>query len=440
MPSTKSNLSSNHVSPTKLRFLEDTTPLQPDIARGNSPYFPPATSRPSTTFGNSSGPTNGFGPHRRSDTTFSSFQQDASDDELGQLHSSSSFSSNLNNSTFRQDLSNLRSESDFFSNHDLRLGSSKSNSSRIPPPALNQTRVRPSGPNPYSHFSTGSLSALPPTSGHSPHPSLKSLSNDAGLVSIEYDESLIDGFGELQIHHKNSKAHSNGFSPHRPSFGSQSSLDASQTRILHSLGSDRAFPENSDADFPSALSEHRHTSQIMENPRALRDARSRIGNAGISTNVTALRSPSAIADNINGFPGPGYPSASPNNHPSTIGRRAGRAIAPMNLDSQPYTVTPTNSRLPYPYPYDVATQMQLNVNLGPKYFQPAPNLYNGFHNFPAMQKFANADHDSNQRDRSPLLKDFKATHKTKEWELKVCLPMLCSLEVLTRSGYLWTLC
>lgn len=423
VPSGKSNLSGTHVSPTKSGFLNNATPLHPEIGRGSSPRFPPPGSRSSDTFGNSSATANALGPHRRSDTAYPSLKHDTNDNELRQSHNSSSFATNLMTLSFRQDLPSLRSESDLATSNGLGLSTIESYPSRTSSSAVNQPKTRPSGPVPFSHLSASSLSALSPPPTHSPHPSIKSLSNDLGS-SADYEECLRDGLNDLQMHDKNPKAQPNGFTFQRHGLGSQTSFEAFHNGNPLQSGGHRTFSENGDTSFPSFAGDYQAHPQPGKNPlHTLTNSRSQMGNTDFNTNFGNSRGSSMTAD-FGGSPSTGYSTRSASSEASTIGRKTGRSIAPMQLESRPFSINSSNSHLQYPYSYDMASQMQLGLSPGFKYFSQAPHMYGGFQGLPVISKYSNADHDSNQRDRSPLLKDFRATFKTRDWELKVSLASL----------------
>ena len=76
------------------------------------------------------------------------------------------------------------------------------------------------------------------------------------------------------------------------------------------------------------------------------------------------------------------------------------------------------SRAPYTHQYDLPSQ-QVLANQSLKYYNTGQPVYGAYSAAPALSRYPNLDPDPNQVNRSPLLKEFRATFKTRQWELKV---------------------
>lgn len=413
----RSDLSSNHVSPTRSGLLDNTTPLRQENGRSTSPYFLSQDSRLGSV-GSTSGLTNGLGSHRRSDTAFSSQQNFVDDEESRQSYNTSSFASNGNHA---QDLSSLRYGAEFQPTSGPRFANANSNTSRAPSSSFeHQTQSRPSGPAPYSHLSTGSLPALASAPSHSSNPSLQSLSSERGHRSTDYETGISEMLHDLQFFDNNARPRPNGTDSQRPSFGSQASFDNARMTNPSRFSQNWAVSDNDNATFRLPPHNYQSASAVTENPlRAPPDGPFRQANAAANANLTSIATPNGTADLGGDPPYNGYHMRPSSSQANTIGRRAGRNIVPVQPDSQPYAVNGSaNPRFPTPYPYEVAPQLQF-VNPALNHFSQASNGYNGMQGLSTMSRPRTLDQDSHQRDRSLLLQNFRTTYKTKNWELKV---------------------
>ncbi|KAL9625323.1 MAG: hypothetical protein Q9160_000386 [Pyrenula sp. 1 TL-2023] len=416
----KSDLSSNHVSPTRSRLLDNTTPLRQESGRSTSPYFSNQDSRLGSV-GSLSGLANSLSSNRRSDTAFSAQPNFVDDDESRKSYNTSSYASNGHHAPFQQDLSNLRFGSDFKPSSGQRFANVNSNTLRGPQSAFDrQTQARSSGPNPYSHLSTGSLSALAPAPNHSSNPSVHSLTSELGPGITDYEADMSEKFQDLQFFDNNARPKLNGTESHRPSFGSQISFDNAQNTSQSRFGQDWAVSNNDNATWRLPSHDYQNTPPITENSlRVTPDSSFRQENAAAIASMTSIATMNAPAD-FGGSPqSNGYRISPSSSQANTIGRRAGRNIAPLQPDSQSYSVNgSSNPRYQSSYQYEVAAQLQFGLNSGLNHFPQASNGYNSIQSLSMVPKPRMMDQDSHQRDRSPLLQHFRGTYKTKNWELK----------------------
>ncbi|KAL9107365.1 MAG: hypothetical protein Q9227_007730 [Pyrenula ochraceoflavens] len=389
----KNAMPGSQLSPTKQRLNDRNAPSLLSNTRSNSPFqvrtdaFEKRSgSIPSTTF--AIGSTNGFPSHRRSDTAFSAFVDphlSNENDERAYPNFSGgprAFSNNL----FQSEGTAASSESDFISN--IARHNSGHSASRTPS-FMSNSQTRRSGPTPYTHSSSDSFpDNIRGSTSYSPSRSTYSTTTNSSAYSSHDSQDLSQGLGRMTLR-GNAPSHQPASRASRRSrIEGHSSFDAPLRQSFY-----HSNPENRCADFGeiSVYSGTGFAGEDARNGDGLRRDRSQ------ELHISSTEIPYASSSRASERSLSGLQSATP--------------------DMSAPTMALQSARLPYHNQYDVLSQ-QAFINPNMKYYHHLnPALY-GFPSAPLASRFPGSDNDPNQLNRSPLLRDFRTSFKSRQWELK----------------------